>query len=179
MTGNFFPGNSINELSNLLSVGAAFEKFLVAFPIHETMDQSAARREFGKLTPTERETAILEADAYRRACTIQGRRLPKHAGTWLRDRDWLRSPSVVVQPAADPMHAVFVEQGSAEWDAWLAYRGVASFPTRVHPVTKVRGWDFPSRSPPGIAPCASMSPAQAALDFRCTDPPAPLPRAEA
>ena len=168
MTGSSVPGNSTSELDNSLSVDAAFERFLIAFPFHETMDRSAARREFGRLTPAERDTATREAEAYRHACTTQGRSLPKHAGNWLRDRDWFRAPVAIVQFVEDSEHAVFVEHGSAEWDAWRAHRNVGSFPTRVHPVTKLRGWDFPSRSPPGIAPGVPR-----------TDLPAPLQRAEA
>jgi hypothetical protein len=131
-----------------------FEEFASKFPFSESMSRGGAWREFARLCPSDQELAIVGAAKYASACERQGIKLPRHAATWLRDREFDEGRRAEKSLTAAGANArVFVARGTEAWMAWAATRA-RPFPSIEH--DGETGWWFPSLFP--LAPNASNTP---------------------
>jgi hypothetical protein len=130
-----------------------FEEFVSKFPFNESMSRGAAWREFAKLCPSDQELAIARASKYAGGCERHGSKHPRHAATWLRDREFdegkRAEKSLAVERANVP---VFVARGTEAWMAWAATR-TKPFPPIDHDGKS--GWWFPTLFPPASGASAT------------------------
>ena len=111
------------------------------------------RKKFRELEPSERDAAVEQIPAYLAECKRRGCK-PMSARSWVSRKGW--EPFVLQakkRPTMTPGKSVPVIANSPPWKAWLAYRGVASFPTRRGVVNgkPCDVWDFPTLWPPGAS----------------------------
>jgi hypothetical protein len=140
--------------------------FAQAYPLNGAMSLSDAKREFRRLVAGDRARAIEGAGKYRLAVAASGTNFPRHAATWLRNREFdYELPTVPIAggPAVSPLPSVFIAKGSAEFDAWVTdYKLTRGTPPPVFDrlVGGLSGFMRHSRWPPehGGAPRTSAAP---------------------
>ena len=135
------------------AIAAQFARLWAAFPEGGRIDadRAAAERIFAGLEAADRDLAVIAAGAYAaHVAKHEGR--PKALHTWLRSRRFLNLRPAAPASGGVAGPRVFVEQGTAEWEAWMAYRRaqgeVGSCPTTEKAGYRNLGWHFPSALPP-------------------------------
>jgi hypothetical protein len=98
---------------------ARVERFLAAYPV-DPSDRVAGERAFRKLSATDQEAALRWAGTYLADCRAKGRKL-KSPQAYVRDRVF-EGYAASSSTSASSGGRVWIREGSAEWEAWLAYR---------------------------------------------------------
>nr|WP_137827756.1 helix-turn-helix domain-containing protein [Methylobacterium sp. L1A1] len=158
------PQPAANQTPPAALEGEAVERFARLEAAYPASARSVTRRDqaqaiFAGMSAEDQILAIGAAASYAADLGRTGY-AAKGLHGWLRQRRFANfRPSAPIGAASTAPARVFVEQGSPEWEAWMAYRRaqgeVGSCPTTEKAGHRNPGWHFPSALPPaGVARAA-------------------------